>query len=74
MLLDDSQSTFGYAGGAGLDYTLTQALVFGVEVRYQGSLKKSYALTAQGAAATGLSSIDTSLDVLTATLKIGIKY
>jgi len=73
-LLHDSKDTFGYAYGLGLDYALNDRLVVGIEARYESSLKSTYNLTPAGSAVTGLNSIQSSLTLFTAGVKVGIKY
>ncbi len=72
--LSTAKSTLGFAGGLGLDLDLTQTLVFGIEGRYQTSLKQYFDLTPEGQAATGQTSISSLLKIYTICFKVGIKY
>ncbi len=73
-LLEESKNTLGYAYGLGLDYALSDGLFIGVEARYQGSLKNTFAFVPTGVAATGQTSVQTSLNLFTAGVKAGFKY
>jgi opacity protein-like surface antigen len=72
--LDDSANVLGYKVGLGLDVSLTDSLVLGVEGDYEGSQKKSFSLTPQGVEATGQTSVDASVSIFSIGLKLGIKY
>ena len=72
--LNDSLDTVGYASGIGLDYPISDRLYFGIEARYQGSLKRTYTLNSEGQTATGQSNIQTPVNVFLLGLKAGIKY
>lgn len=73
-LLEKSKDTLGYAYGLGLDYALTDALIIGVEARYQGSLKNTFDFSPAGVAITGQNNVQTSLNTFTASVKVGFKY
>ncbi len=73
-LMDDSRDTLAYATGLGADYALNDRLIIGVEARYQGALKRTFDLTPQGQAITGVGSVQTSMNVFMLGVKAGIKY
>jgi opacity protein-like surface antigen len=73
-IVDQSRSTFGFSGGLGFDVLVTQALVIGIETRYDGSPAQHFGMTAAGAAATGQTDLRTSADLFSVGLKAGIKY
>jgi opacity protein-like surface antigen len=73
-LLEDSHNTLAYATGLGLDYALNDRLFIGMEARYQGALKQTYDLTPQGQATTGVTSMQSSMNVFLWGVKAGFKY
>ena len=44
-ILKDSKDTLAYATGLGADYPISDRLFFGVEARYQSSMKRTFDLT-----------------------------
>jgi opacity protein-like surface antigen len=73
-VIDDSKSTFGYAGGLGVDLLLTDRLILGMEARYEGSPAQHFGMSAAGAAASGVTDVRTSANLFTVALKAGVKY
>ena len=73
-LMEDSRDSIGIAAGAGMDWTLTSALFFGGEVRYQYALARSFSTTPKGQSTTGQSSASSSMNNLFYSLKLGVKY
>jgi opacity protein-like surface antigen len=73
-LVNDSKDAFGYMAGIGLDFALNDRLLIGVEGRYQGSVRKEFPLTPEGAAVAHQPSISVPLSVFFVGLKAGIKY
>lgn len=73
-LIDQSHSTLGYMVGAGIDWLLTDRLYIGADARYQGALQRNYDLTPEGQALTGVGNVQSTVRVLTFSVKAGIKY
>lgn len=74
VLVDESNSTLGYALGLGMDLPLTDRLYIGIEGRYQNSIKHTFNTTSAGLAATGQSQVAFSSGAYLFSAKVGIKY
>jgi opacity protein-like surface antigen len=73
-IVDDSKTTLGYGGGLGLEVLITQALLIGLEARYEGSPEQHFGMTALGTASSGQTDVKTSISVFNVGLKAGIRY